>query len=82
MPRSLYDLFAFVDLACWIVCFGWMHRISSRQDSLLLELRDQARRIEDVSKAEHDILTDLHPSVQKIEKDLDEVSGKIETTSR
>jgi hypothetical protein len=55
-----------------------MHRISSRQDATLQQLQEQARRIEDISKAEHEILTDVHPSVQKIEKDLGEVSEKIE----
>ena len=56
-----------------------MHRISSRQDATLKQLQRQARRIEEVSKAEHEILSDLHPSVQKIEKGVDEVSGKIES---
>jgi predicted nucleic acid-binding Zn-ribbon protein len=57
-----------------------MHRISSRQDATLKQLQKQARRIEDVSRAEHEILSDLHPSVQKIEKGVDEVSEKIEAS--
>ena len=80
MPRSIYDLFTFVDIVCWGVCFWWMHRISTRQNATLEQLRKQARRIEDVSKAEHEILTDLHPSVQKIEKGVDQVSEKIEAS--
>lgn len=56
-----------------------MHRISSSQNATLKQLQRQARRIEEVSKAEHEILSDLHPSVQKIEKGVDEVSGKIES---
>jgi hypothetical protein len=78
VPRSLYDLITIVDLACWMVCFWWMHRISSRQDATLKQLQKQARRIEEISKDEHKILTDLHPSVQKIEKGVDQVSEKIE----
>jgi len=57
-----------------------MHRISTRQNATLEQLQTQARRIEDISKAEHEILTDLHPSVQKIEKGVDQVSEKIEAT--
>jgi iron-sulfur cluster repair protein YtfE (RIC family) len=78
MLKSPYDFFALVDLLCWGVCFWWMHRISSRQNATLKQLQEQARRIEEVSKAEHEILTDLHPSVQKIEQDLGAVSQKIE----
>ena len=59
-----------------------MHRISSRQNAVLEQLQKQARRIEHISKAEHDILTELHPSVQKIEKDLDEVSEKVTPVDR
>ena len=44
------------------------------------QLQKQARRIEDVSRAEHEILSDLHASVQKIEKGVDEVSEKIEAS--
>jgi len=55
-----------------------MHRISTRQDATLEQLQKQARRIEDISKAEHEILTDLHPSVQKIAQGVDQVSEKIE----
>jgi hypothetical protein len=29
--------------AAWVVCFWWMHRISARQDALLIELRELAQ---------------------------------------
>jgi hypothetical protein len=32
-----------VGTGAWVVCFWWMHRISSRQDALLTELRELAR---------------------------------------
>jgi predicted nucleic acid-binding Zn-ribbon protein len=80
VPRSFYDFITLIDIVCWGVCFWWMHRISSRQDATLKQLQKQARRIEDVSRAEHEILSDLHPSVQKIEKGVDEVSEKIEAS--
>lgn len=77
MSRHFLDWITAADLGCWCVCFWWMHRISSRQDAMLSQLQEQARRIERVSEAEHEILADLHPSVQKIEKDLGEVSEKV-----
>jgi len=80
VPRSFYDFITLVDIVCWGICFWWMHRISSRQDATLKQLQKQARRIEDISEAEHEILSDLHPSVQKIEKGVDEVSEKIEAS--
>lgn len=80
MSRSFYDFITLIDIVCWGVCFWWMHRISSRQDATLKQLQKQARRIEDISEAEHEILSDLHPSVQKIEKGVDEVSEKIEAS--
>lgn len=72
MPRVLLDGLAVVELFCWGVCFWWMHRISSRQDVMLAQLKKQANRIESVSREEHKILQELHPSVQKIEKNIDE----------
>ena len=77
MPPILINAISILELGCWVVCFWWMHRISSRQDAMLIQLQEQARRIERVSKEEHEILTELRPSVQKIEKDLDEVSEKV-----
>ncbi len=79
MPPILLNAISVVDLGCWVLCFWWMHRISSRQDAMLSQLQEQARRIERVSEEEHEILTELRPSVQKIEKDLDQVSEKVAT---
>jgi hypothetical protein len=45
-----------------------MHRISVRQNSVLEQLRKQGHRIESVSKEEHELLKELHPTVQKIEE--------------
>ncbi len=44
---------------------------------MLTRLRKQARRIERVSEEEHEILTQLRPSVEKIERGLNEVSEKV-----
>lgn len=59
-----------VGTACWPICFWWMHRISVRQDALLSELGEQARRIEKLSKAEHEMIKDVHPEVHEIKKDV------------
>jgi hypothetical protein len=32
-----------VGTGAWVVCFWWMHRISTQQDALLTELRELAR---------------------------------------
>ena len=38
-----------------------MHRISTRQDRLLAELHAQGKRIEELSKIEHDLIREVHP---------------------
>ena len=78
MNGRFLDFVNLVNLACWCLCFWWMHRISTRQDAVLEELAQQARRIEDISKEEHAILTDLHPNVEAIQQGVDKVSEKVE----
>lgn len=68
---------AVVSAACWIVCFWWMHRISTRQDALLAELRDQTNRIEDLSRTEHDLIREVHPQVGEIKETVDQVAAKM-----
>jgi hypothetical protein len=50
---------------CWAVCFWWIHRISSRQDTMLEELHQVTKRIETLSRAEHDLISDVHPRLAK-----------------
>jgi cell division protein FtsB len=75
------DDFAFgltaVSAACWIVCFWWMHRISSRQDALLAELHAQTCRIEQLSKTEHDLIREVHPQVGEIKEAVEGVASKL-----
>ncbi|MBA3882417.1 MAG: hypothetical protein H0X73_06785 [Chthoniobacterales bacterium] len=70
MNSFVRDLIAVIGMACWPVCFWWMHRISARQNAVLRQLHDQGRRIENVSKEEHNILKELHPAVQNIEESV------------
>ena len=62
---------------CWLICFWWMHRISTRQDAMLEELKDMARRIEKVSRAEHDLIKEVHPAVTDIKERVQDVHGRV-----
>ena len=66
-----------VGLGCWIVCFLWMHRISSRQDAMLKELHEMTSRIEEISKAEHDLIRDVHPQVSEIKEHVETVKEAV-----
>ncbi len=61
------------NLVCWFGCFWWMFRISRRQDKLLGEMHGVMRSVEKLSKAEHDLIKDVHPKVAKIEEHVEEV---------
>jgi hypothetical protein len=58
---------------CWIVCFWWMHHISSRQDAMLEEVHAMTARIEKLSQAEHDLISDVHPQVSEIKDQVENV---------
>jgi hypothetical protein len=73
MGPTLVNFVTLLDIGCWAVCFWWMHRISERQNTMLEELQQQAHYIEELSKEEHEILKQLHPTVQKIEEGVDQV---------
>ena len=68
---------AWVNLACWGVCFWWMHRISSRQNALLNQLKSQGRRVEALSKAEHDLIKEVHPQVGEPVEGMQEVVDSV-----
>jgi hypothetical protein len=70
-------LLAWVGTACWAVCFWWMHRLSSRQEMMLKELHDVTKRIEKFSKAEHDLIQEVHPTVEEIKESVKDVSNKV-----
>jgi hypothetical protein len=64
-------------IACWIVCFWWMHRISTRQDAMLNELHEVATRIERLSQAEHDLIQEVHPQVSEIKEHVESVAEAV-----
>jgi hypothetical protein len=63
--------------ACWAVCFWWMYRISEKQNSLLASLTEQGKRIERLSKAEHDLIKEVHPKVGEIKESMVEVIAAV-----
>jgi hypothetical protein len=66
-----------VGTVCWGICFGWMGRISSKQNHLMDQLREQARRIEKFSKIEHDLIKEVHPQVGEIKEGMSEVIAAV-----
>lgn len=75
MDMSDVNLWGFwltvVGTICWIICFSWMHKISVKQNRLLDQLAQQAKRIEKFSKAEHDLIQEVHPQVAEIRDGLE-----------
>lgn len=66
-----------IGIACWAVCFWWMHRLSARQEAMLKELHEMTGRIEQLSKAEHDLIREVHPQVEKIKNDMENVATAV-----
>ena len=64
---------------CWPVCFLLMHRLSVRQNALLQELQEQGKRIEQLSQAEHDLIREVHPQVNEIKQELEEVADTVKS---
>jgi hypothetical protein len=70
-------ILGWVGTACWAVCFWWMHRLSSRQEAMLKELHSMTTRIERLSKAEHDLIKDVHPKVSEIKQSVEDVADAV-----
>ncbi len=66
-----------VGIGCWGVCFWWMHRISKRQESMLDDLHAVTRRIEQLSKAEHELVKQVHPQVEQIKAKVENVADAV-----
>ena len=70
-------ILGWVGTACWVVCFWWMHRLSSRQETTLEELHEVIKRIEQLSEAEHQMLQEVHPNVEKIKESVQDVADAV-----
>lgn len=66
-----------IGTVCWGVCFWWMYRISEKQNSLLDRLTEQGKRIERLSKIEHDLIKEVHPQVSEIKDGMDEMMAAV-----
>lgn len=75
--QTIALILAWVGTGCWVVCFWWMHRLSSRQVTMLKELHDVTKRIEELSKDEHDLLREVHPNVEKIKESVQDVAVAV-----
>jgi hypothetical protein len=64
-------------MACWVGCFGWMYVISKKQNSLLAHLAEQGKRIERLSKIEHDLIKEVHPQVSEIKEGMEEMIAAV-----
>ena len=62
---------------CWVVCFWWMYRISTKQDAFLNQLHAQGKRIEKLSKIEHDLIKEVHPQVGEIKEGMDAMVAAV-----
>lgn len=75
--QTIALILAWIGTGCWVVCFWWMHRLSSRQETMLKELHDVTKRIEQLSKDEHDLLREVHPTVKKIKESVQDVAVAV-----
>ncbi len=76
-----FDALNVLNIAFWIICFVWMHRISTRQDSLLKAITEQGKRIERLSRDEHDLIKEVHPVVGAIKEKVEAMSEVVQETS-
>jgi t-SNARE complex subunit (syntaxin) len=54
-----------------------MHRISSRQDTMLKELHEMTQRVELLFQAGHDLISDVHPQVGEIKEQVETVKEAV-----
>lgn len=66
---------------CWGGCFWWMRLISTSQNVLLKQLREQGKRIEKLSRLEHDLIKEVHPKVGEIKDGMQEIIAVVKENS-
>ena len=82
MDRNLIAFWmTLVGTVCWAVCFWWMYRISAKQNDLLEKLGQQGKRIEKLSKIEHDLIKEVHPQVNEIKEGMVEMIAVVRENS-
>jgi hypothetical protein len=58
-----------------------MHLISTKQNDLLQQLREQGKRVERLSQLEHDLIKEVHPQVGEIKEGMDEMIAAVKENS-
>ncbi len=79
--QTIALILAWIGTACWVVCFWWMHRLSTRQETMLEELHEVTKRIEKLSEAEHELISQVHPNVEEIKESVKDVAAKVSDDS-
>ncbi len=77
---SKNDLSFWMTLAgtiCWVFCFWWMRRLSIKQNALLDQLHEQGKRLEKLSRLEHDLIKEVHPQVNDIKEGMEEIIAVV-----
>jgi hypothetical protein len=75
--NGLTFLMTVAGTVCWPVCFWWMYRISAKQNTVLDQLTGQGKRIEKLSRVEHDLIKEVHPQVSEIKDGMDEIIAAV-----
>jgi hypothetical protein len=55
---------------------------SSTECSLLDQLCDQGKRIEELSRIEHDLIKEVHPQVNEIKDEMEEMIAVVKESSQ
>jgi len=66
---------------CWGICFWWMRQLSTKQNALLDQLREQGIRIEKLSRIEHDLIKEVHPQVSEIREGMEAMIAVVKENS-
>jgi uncharacterized protein YdeI (YjbR/CyaY-like superfamily) len=83
MTRSILSFWMNVaGTVCWGFCFWWMRRLSVKQNFLLDQLREQGKRIEKLSKIEHDLIKEVHPQVNEIKEGMEEMIAVVKDNAK
>ena len=59
-----------------------MHRLSTKQNVLLDQLREQGKRIEKLSKIEHDLIKEVHPQVSEIKEGMETMIAVVKENTQ
>ncbi len=59
-----------------------MRRLSVKQNFLLDQLRDQGKRIEKLSRLEHDLIKEVHPQVNEIKEGMEEMMAAVKEKAK